>query len=184
MISSKILELSAVPSPPLACSLQLPLPTTIYVHEYLTVDGRKISKSLGNAVDPVALAARFGADVVRHWLLREVPRGEDADFTVERLVGRANADLANGLGNLLNRTVTMIRRWRGGVIPSPGPAGASEQALRALVATLPARIGAALDDFDFRAAMSAVWELVVAANRYVDETAPWSLAKRANGGAI
>ena len=182
VIGKGILRFHAIYWPAMLLSAGLPLPTTIYVHEYLTVEGRKISKSLGNAIDPVGLVARFGTDVVRHWLLREVPRGEDADFTVERLIGRANADLANGLGNLLNRTVSMIRRWRGAVIPSPGPAEATEVALRSLVAALPERIGVALDDFDFRAALGAIWELVVAANRYVDETAPWTLAKRASGG--
>ncbi len=182
VIGKGILRFHAIYWPAMLLAAGLPLPTTIYVHEYLTVEGRKISKSLGNAVDPVELAAKYGTDVVRHWLLREVPRGEDADFTVERLIGRANADLANGLGNLLNRTVTMIRRWRGGVIPSPGPLEATEAALRSLVAALPERIGVALDDFDFRAAVGAVWELVTAANRYVDETAPWALAKRAGAG--
>ena len=182
VIGKGILRFHAVYWPAMLLSAGLPLPTTIYVHEYLTVGGRKISKSLGNAIDPGELVARFGGDVVRHWLLREVPRGEDADFTHERLIARANADLANGLGNLLNRTVTMIRRWRGGVIPSPGEAQATELALRGLVGTLPGRIDAALDDFDFRVALGAVWELVTAANRYVDEAAPWTLAKRERAG--
>lgn len=182
MIGKGILRFHAVYWPAMLLSAGLPLPTTIFVHEYLTVEGRKISKSLGNAIDPGELVARFGTDVVRHWLLREVPRGEDADFTVERLVGRANADLANGLGNLLNRTVSMIRRWRAGVIPPPGTEEATERALRNLAAALPARVDAALADFDFRVALGAIWELVAAANRYVDETAPWTLAKRASGG--
>jgi methionyl-tRNA synthetase len=182
VIGKGILRFHAVYWPAMLLSAGLPLPTTIFVHEYLTVEGRKISKSLGNAVDPGELVARFGTDVVRHWLLREVPRGEDADFTVERLIGRANADLANGLGNLLNRTVSMIRRWRAGVIPSPGAEEATERAVRALAEALPERVDRALGDFDFRVALGAIWELVAAANRYVDETAPWTLAKRASGG--
>ncbi len=182
VIGKGILRFHAVYWPAMLLSAGLPLPTTIFVHEYLTVEGRKISKSLGNAIDPGDLVARFGTDVVRHWLLREVPRGEDADFTVDRLVGRANADLANGLGNLLNRTVSMIRRWRAGVIPPPGSPEATGRVLRDLAAALPGRVAAALDDFDFRTALGAIWELVAAANRYVDETAPWTLAKRATAG--
>lgn len=182
VIGKGILRFHAVYWPAMLLSAGLPLPTMIYVHEYLTVEGRKISKSLGNAIDPGDLVASYGTDVVRHWLLREVPRGEDADFTIERLIGRANADLANGLGNLLNRTATMIRRWRAGHIPTPHESGAAEGVLRDLAATLPARIDRALDDFDFRVALGAVWELVAAGNRYVDEAAPWTLAKRASNG--
>jgi methionyl-tRNA synthetase len=172
VIGKGILRFHAVYWPAMLLSAGLPLPTTIYVHEYVTVNGQKISKSLGNAIDPVGLAESFGTDPLRYWLLREVPRSEDADFTIERLVSRTNTDLANGLGNLLNRTVSMIGRWRGGVVPQAGPALAPEEALRTLVATVPGRIAAALDDFDFRAALAALWELVDAGNRYVDETAP------------
>jgi methionyl-tRNA synthetase len=177
VIGKGILRFHAVYWPAMLLSAGLPLPTTIYVHEYVTVNGQKISKSLGNGIDPVGLTERFGADPLRYWLLREVPRSEDADFTIERLVSRTNMDLANGLGNLLNRTVSMIGRWRGGVVPQAGPALAPEEALRTLAAALPGRIAAALDDFDFRAALAALWELVDAGNRYVDETAPWSLAR-------
>jgi methionyl-tRNA synthetase len=98
-----------------------PLPTDIFVHDYLTADGRKISKSSGAPAEPAALAARYGADAVRWWLLREVPRVGDADFTVGRLAARADDELANGLGNLVNRVVAMIHRYRGGRIPAAGP---------------------------------------------------------------
>jgi methionyl-tRNA synthetase len=177
VIGKGIVRFHAIYWPAMLLSAGLPLPTTIYVHEYVTVEGQKISKSLGNAIDPVALVERFGTDPLRYWLLRDVPRTEDGDFTVERLIARTNGDLANDLGNLLNRTVSMIGRWRGGVVPTLGLSEPPEQRLRQLAASLPERIAIALDCFDFRTALAALWELVGAGNRYVDETAPWTLAR-------
>ena len=109
-----------------------PLPTDILVHDYLTTDGRKISKSGGGTPDPVALVRRFGTDAVRWWLLREVPRVGDADFTAGRLIDRANADLAGGLGNLISRTVALVHRHRGGsgARPRCGQAAADRDAAR------------------------------------------------------
>jgi methionyl-tRNA synthetase len=183
VIGKGIVRFHAVYWPAMLLSAGLPLPTTIYVHEYVTVGGQKISKSLGNAVDPVALVEEFGTDPLRYWLLRDVPRGEDGDFTVARLIARTNADLANDLGNLLNRTVSMIGRWRGGVIPRCGPRGSAEEQLIAQAAALPATIDAALDSFDFRAALAALWALIGEANRYVDKSAPWILARSAGDPA-
>jgi methionyl-tRNA synthetase len=163
-------------------SAGLPLPTTIYVHEYVTVGGQKISKSLGNAIDPVALTRQFGTDPLRYWLLREVPRTEDGDFTVERLIARTNGDLANGLGNLLQRTLRMITRWRAGVVPANVAPDAAADALLAQGNALPDQIAAALDRFDFRTALSVTWSVIATANRYIDDTAPWTLAKAAQAG--
>jgi methionyl-tRNA synthetase len=182
VIGKGILRFHAVYWPAMLLSAGKALPTTIYVHEYLTVDGQKISKSLGNAIGPDDLVARFGADALRYWFLRDVARTEDTDFTVARLVERYNADLANGLGNLLQRTVSMIVRWRAGIVPTSGPAGAREQRLASLAAALPEQIATALDDFDFRTALGGLWILVDSANRYVEENAPWQLARRAAGG--
>ncbi len=179
VIGKGITRFHAVYWPAMLLSAGLPLPTMIYVHEYVTVDGQKIGKSLGNAIDPVALAARFGTDPLRYWLLRDVPRAEDGDFTLARLAGRTNSELANGLGNLLQRTLGMIARWRDGRIPQ---ATGGTTPLHEIAAILPERIDTALDRFDFRAALAAIWELVGAANRYVDDSAPWILAKRAAGG--
>src|SRR6266542_38182 len=126
----------AVYWPALLLSAGVPLPTEILVHDYLTVEGRKLSKSNGNVIDPVALAERFGTDAVRWWLLREVPRVGDADFTVERLAARRDEDLANGLGNLVNRVVSMVHRYRDGQLPderpapSPGPPGPARRRRR------------------------------------------------------
>jgi methionyl-tRNA synthetase len=180
LIGKGIVRFHAVHWLALLTSLGLPLPTAVYVHPYLTVDGAKISKSSGNGVDPVDLVARFGGDAVRWWLVREVSGNTDTDFTVPRLVDRANRELANGLGNLVNRTVSLVQRCKlqrlnaaelDTVPTSLGPAlGAA--------AALPARIDGALARFDFRAATDAIWDVVAAANRAVDAERPWELARR------
>ncbi len=182
VIGKDIVRFHAVYWPAMLLSAGEPLPTTIYVHEFLTVEGAKISKSLGNAIDPVAIAGRYGANALRYWLLREMPRTEDGNFTEERLVARYNQDLANDLGNLLNRTVSMIARYREGVVPAPGRPLLSDLTVREIAAGLPDAVGAALDAFDFRAALAALWELVTRANGYIEVTAPWALAKSARGG--
>jgi methionyl-tRNA synthetase len=186
-----------------------PVPTDIFVHDYLTVDGRKISKSApessGRRTDPVELAGQYGIDAVRWWLLREVPRTGDTDFSVERLIARANEDLANGLGNLVSRVVSLVHSSRAGVItPCPWPAGTTRWLaavpgglgpaagapdwpddaadLRGAIERAPAAVRAALADFDFRAATAAVWQIVERANRYVDATQPWHLARAERAG--
>src|SRR5439155_9751378 len=160
-----------------------PLPTTIWVHGYLTLGGQKISKSTGNTVDPLALVERYGVDPVRYWLLREVPPFADADYTAERLEGRYNADLANDLGNLLNRAVSMLHRYRQGVVPAPGASRPADDRLRAVASGVREQIQTALDkDLDPQAGLAAIWDLVATANRYVEESAPWSLARAAGTG--
>ena len=182
VIGKGILRFHAVYWPAMLLSAGEPLPTTLYVHEYVTAGGEKLSKSLGNAIAPEGVVARYGADALRYWLLRDVPRTEDADFTEERLVERYNGDLANDLGNLLNRTVSMLWRYRDGTVPAPGPLLQADLPLAHAAEHLPAALHAALDDFDFRAALGALWEVVARANRYVEETAPWALAKGERGG--
>jgi methionyl-tRNA synthetase len=183
VLGKGVLRFHAVYWPAMLLSAGEPLPTDVLVHDYLTTGGRKISKSGGNSADPVALAREFGTDAVRWWLLREVPRVGDADFTIGRLVERANRDLAGGLGNLVSRTVAMVHRYRDGVVPGdglvtadPGAAGLAQACLRA-----PGRVRAALDGYDFRTATAAVWRIVEAANRYVEQAAPWQLAKAGRG---
>jgi methionyl-tRNA synthetase len=170
-----------------------PLPDTLFVHGYLTGGGQKFSKSLGNGVDPVALVERYGVDPVRYWLLRDVPPTEDADFTPERLERRYTADLANDLGNLLQRTVSLLHRYRAGRLPElegprpapggpePGPGGGAP-AVAAVAADAVRRLHAALGAYDPREALVAIWDLVGRANRYVEETAPWALARRERDG--
>lgn len=168
-----------------------PLPTAVYVHEYLSVDGAKLSKSTGNAVLPGELVSRFGTDAVRWWLLREVARHGDTDFTIERLVHRANGDLANGLGNLQQRTLTLVHKYRHGrIAPLPaspaataGPAALGSDLVTACQ-TLPHRIDQALGRFDFCAATDAIWSVVQAGNRFAESERPWALARRADRDAV
>ena len=182
-IGKGILRFHAVYWPAMLLSAGEPLPTTIFVHGYLTIGGEKISKSLGNTVDPADLTKRYGVEAVRYWLLREVPPTEDADYTDEKLERRYTADLANDLGNLLNRTVSMLHRYRDGVVPAPAAAEAVDQALEAVASQVAKRLPSALDpDYDPQSALSAIWELVGRANRYVEETAPWALAKAERAG--
>jgi len=177
-----VLRFHAVYWPAILLSAGEAVPTDIVVHGYLTENGRKISKSSGaphsiSTGDPYDLVARYGTDAVRWWLLREVPKGADADFTVDRLVGRANDELANGIGNLVNRVVSLIHRYNGGRAPATTAAAPDAAALSAAIENAPALIAAALDDFDFRRATEAVWRIAGEANRYVNRTRPWSLAK-------
>ncbi|PSL55971.1 methionyl-tRNA synthetase [Saccharothrix carnea] len=161
-----------------------PLPTDILVHDYLTTDGRKISKSTGDVVDPVALSDRYGADAVRWWLLRDVPRVGDADFTEARLVARANEDLANGLGNLVNRVTVMVHRYREGRPPVGAAPDPGAEPLARACRNAPDLVHAAIADFDFRRATAAVWRIVEEANRYVERVRPWDLARAERGGEV
>ena len=180
-----VLRFHAVYWPAILLSAGLPLPTQILVHDYLTVDGAKISKSApGQAAgdnDPVVLTSRYGADALRWWLIRDVPRTGDTDFTVARLVSRANEDLANGLGNLVSRVVTLAHRYSGGTVRAVGPAGPAwpqdARALGAAIEQAPGTVRASLARFDLRAAAAGVWAIVEAANRYVDATEPWHLGR-------
>ncbi len=176
VIGKDILRFHAVYWPALLLSAGLPLPTMVNVHEFLTSGGEKMSKSRGNVVDPLKLVDEYGNDAVRYWLLREMPRTSDGDFTYDRLIGRYNQDLANDLGNLVNRSIGMLQRYRDGVVPDAGP---REGALQSIAGPLPVRISEALDRFDFRTAIGAIWELVTTANKYIDDTKPWVIAKAA-----
>jgi methionyl-tRNA synthetase len=182
-IGKGILRFHAVYWPAMLLSAGEPLPTLVFVHGYLTIAGGKISKSLGNTVDPIELCNRYGTDAVRYWLLREVPPTDDADYTDQKLERRYNADLANDLGNLLNRTVSMIGRYRDSVAPERGAAGPQSAELRVLASDLPARIGRAMaEEYNPQAAIAAISEVVVRANRYVEEMAPWALARAEREG--
>lgn len=179
VIGKDILRFHAVYWPALLLSAGLPLPTTVNVHEFLTSNGEKMSKSRGNVVDPLALVAEYGNDAIRYWLLREMPRTSDGDFTYDRLIGRYNQDLANDLGNLINRSVSMLHRYRGGVVPAVGD---RESDLRAIAGPIAGQVDAALDRFDFRTAIGAIWDLVTGANKAIDDRKPWELAKAAKAG--
>jgi methionyl-tRNA synthetase len=177
VIGKGIVRFHAVYWPAMLLSAGVPLPTTIFVHSYITLGGGKVSKSLGNVIDPVELAETYGTDALRYYLLREISPFEDGDFTLERFIRSYNADLADQLGNLLNRVVSMVGRYYDGVVPTPGDRAEEDERLIGVAQALPERISKALSRYDPQAALAAIWELVGAANSYVESTAPWSLAR-------
>lgn len=180
LVGKDILTTHAVYWSTMLMALEIPLPRTIFAHGWWTVDGEKMSKSRGNVVDPYAVVARFGADAFRYFLLREIPFGQDGDFSHESFIGRINADLANGLGNLLSRTVTLIQRFCDGTVPAPEPSAITELetdvqsvAVSLIQETLPRH----LQRIEFNRTLEAIWGLVQLGNQYIDKTAPWVLAK-------
>lgn len=173
VIGKGILRFHAVYWPALLLSAGLPLPTTILVHEYLTAEGEKIGKSAGDTVDPGTIVERFGTDALRWWLLRDVSRTTDTDYTEARLITRHDEDLVNTIGNLVNRTVSMVAAYRSGVVPTSASSDLAADRGQALV-----RVNAAMTDtFDPRAATRAIVDLAETANRYVAAREPWSLAR-------
>lgn len=181
VLGKGVLRFHAVYWPAMLLSAGLPLPTDLLVHDYLTIDGEKIGKSTGGGADPVALVDRFGTDAVRWWLLRDVPRSGDVDFTVPRLVERVNADLAGGFGNLVNRVVTMVHRYRDGRVAAASADAAGGELARAC-RDAPKLIETALAGFDFRAACGAVWRIVEEGNRHIEQLRPWELARAEQAG--
>jgi methionyl-tRNA synthetase len=174
VIGKGIVRFHAVHWLALLIAVGLPLPTAIFVHPYLTVDGAKIAKSAGTGVDPVELVARFGADAVRWWLLREASGRADTDFTVARLVDRADRELAGGLGNLVQRLVVLAHRTGGSLARGVGAPDEPASAARAL----PGRIDDALARFDLRGATAAIWSFVEVANRVLERERPWERTAR------
>lgn len=173
LVGKDILTTHAVYWSTLLMALDLPLPKTIFAHGWWTVNGQKMSKSLGNVVDPGAMAEEFGVDPFRYFLLREVPFGQDGDFSRDGFLGRYNSDLANDLGNLLSRTSTMIERYSQGAIPSQGPDDGFEE----LVAATYREVYNSLAAFQFHRALQEIWVVIDCANRYIESSAPWNLAK-------
>ncbi len=187
LVGKGITRFHALYWPAILRSAGEPLPTRVLVHDYVTVRGRKLSKSLGNAVDPAALAERYGTDALRWWVVRDVPRSGDADFREEGLVRRAN-ELADGLGNLVSRTVSLAARagatpsnWHPPRVPIDRIA---DPGLAAAIDAVPASIDTALGRFDLRAAADAVWGSVEAANRFVSARRPWQLEGEARAAVL
>jgi methionyl-tRNA synthetase len=181
VIGKGIVRFHAVYWPAILLSAGEPLPTMIFVHDYVTVGGQKLSKSRATRSDPAALAGRYGTDALRWWFLRDVPRAGDADFREEQLAARAN-ELADNLGNLVNRTITLVNRFRpDGVDASPPPPDEADLLLAA-VAQAGDAIASNLDRFDFRAAADSLWNVVAEANRLVSATRPWELGKAEHEG--
>ena len=181
MVGKEILRFHTIIWPAMLMAMDLPLPKKVFGHGWLLLGGGKMSKSKGNVVDPVKLCDRYGVDAVRYFLLREVPFGNDGAFTNEALIARINTDLANDLGNLLSRTVAMCEKYFGGTVTNVPAADALDEELLSLVRGLPAKVDAAMEALDVPTALIAIFEVVQRANKYIDETAPWVLAKSAEG---
>ncbi|MBB4284739.1 methionine--tRNA ligase [Roseospira goensis] len=177
MVGKDILRFHAVYWPAFLMAAGLEPPKRVFAHGWWTNEGQKISKSLGNVIDPYDLVDRYGLDPVRYFLLREVPFGNDGDFSHRAMVGRMNGDLANDLGNLAQRVLSMIAKNCGGSVPTPGPLTEDDTVLLAQAYGLLPQVRAAVDRQAFHEALEAVWVVVRAANAYVDRQAPWALRK-------
>lgn len=177
VVGKGVTRFHAVYWPAMLMSAGLPLPTEIMVHGYITAAGKKLSKSLGNGVDPSELVERFGASAVRYFLLADFSPFTDGDFSEERLISRYNSDLANGLGNLLNRATSMTVRYRDGIVPAPATLAEYERSLVEQITASDQASTDAMRKYDHREAMARIWDLVRRTNAYVDERAPWHLAK-------
>jgi len=177
IIGKDILRFHAVYWPCFLMSAELPLPKKVFAHGWWTVEGQKMSKSLGNVVDPAQLVKEYGVDPIRYFLLREVPFGVDGDFSRAALVNRINSDLANDLGNLFSRALSMVVKYLDGVIPAPSDLQAVDKGLQEVSAKVLPQLAKQMDDLAFNKALDSIWEIVNAGNKYIDETAPWALAK-------
>ncbi|MFN3448191.1 MAG: methionine--tRNA ligase [Roseococcus sp.] len=177
LVGKDILRFHAIYWPAFLMAAGLNPPSRIFAHGWWTNEGQKISKSLGNVIDPVALVAEFGLDPVRYFLLREVPFGQDGDFSRNALINRLNGELADALGNLANRTLSLIQRNCAGLLPPPGATEAGAAFHAGFVAPLPQRVGERLDRLEFHAALEAVFEAVREANAHITREAPWALKK-------
>ena len=163
--------------PAMLMSAGLPLPRQVAVHGFMTLDGAKISKSSGNAVNPVELVDEFGVDAIRYYLLRNLSFASDRDFTREGLIQCYNDELAKDLGNLLNRVVTMVNRYRGGTIPTPGPGGELEEDLQRVAIETRERVEVELGAWEIGNALRSVWNFVRRTNQYLEQSKPWILAR-------
>ena len=177
LVGKEIVRFHTIIWPIMLKAMGVELPQKVYGHGWLVIDGDKMSKSKGNVIDPLALIDEFGADAIRYFLLREIVFGNDGNFSRDALITRINSDLANDLGNLLHRTVSMIEKYHGGVVTNTGVIEAVDEDLMALVKTTAENFAKDMDAMEINSAIKGVWALISRANKYIDETAPWILAK-------
>ena len=177
MVAKDIMRFHAIIWPAMLMALDLPLPKHLAVHGWITFNGQKMSKSLGNVVDPFVLGERYGADAIRYHILREMALGADSSFSNEIMINRINSDLANGFGNLVSRTVAMVIKYFDGTLPAEKASGEFDSELIAECEGLRAKVGEYMDKTQLQNALAEIFKVVSRANKYIDETAPWVLAK-------
>ena len=176
-VGKEIVRFHSIIWPAMLMSMDMPLPKHVYGHGWLVMDGGKMSKSQGNVVDPYVLAEKFGVDALRFFLLRTFPFGSDGNFSNELLIQTINMDLANDLGNLVSRTTAMVEKYFGGTLPTERLDTDADDDLKQMVSTLRDRYEAEMEHFQFQNALEQIFKTIQRANKYIDENAPWTLAK-------
>ncbi len=177
MVAKDIMRFHAIIWPAMLMALDLSLPKHLAVHGWITFNGQKMSKSLGNVVDPFVLGKRYGADAIRYHILREMALGADSSFSNEIMINRINSDLANGFGNLVSRTVAMVEKYFGGTLPTERESGEFDDDLIATATALKSSVDDFMDKTQLNNALAEIFKVVSRANKYIDETAPWVIAK-------
>ncbi len=177
LIGKDILRFHTVYWPTFLMAAGLPLPKKVFAHGWWTVEGQKMSKSLQNVVEPNMLIDKYGVDVVRYFLMREVPFGLDGDFSHSSLINRINSDLANDLGNLLSRSTAMLVKYFDGVVQAPGELSELDQSLKNKAVEMISAVDTCMEELAFSKALQAIWDVISAGNKYIDETTPWAMAK-------
>ncbi|MBQ4364587.1 MAG: methionine--tRNA ligase [Oscillospiraceae bacterium] len=177
MTAKEIVRFHSIVWPAILMMLDVPLPKRLYGHGWITFNGAKMSKSLGNVVDPFILGERYGVDAVRYQMLRDMPYGADSNFSNEIMIGRINTDLANDLGNLVSRTVAMADKYFGGTLPTERESGEFDDDLIAMATALRAKVDECVDNVTLNNALAEIFKVISRANKYIDETQPWILGK-------